>query len=217
MDVDSSDRIEATPVADLAPHDLVSSLSLLVGFRDWAYRKEAVEALRMAPGAHVLEIGCGSGRNFPLLERAVGPQGAIVAIDASPGMVARARQRAARRGWRNIEVVLGDAVTYAFPQRLDAVLSTYTLVGLAEYEHLIAAAFQALKPGGRCAILDQKLPRGPASLLIPLVNLLSRPLPYSRVVAQRPAWEALRRHARAVSVRELYFGFAYLAVGEKAT
>ncbi len=164
-----------------------------------------------------MEIGCGTGRNFALLERAVGPGGAVIAVDVSEAMLARARKRAARHGWSNVELVQSDAASYEFPAAVDGVLSTYTLVVVAEYDHVIERACRALKEGKRCVVLDQKLPSGPASRLVPLLDLFSRPLDYSRVVGDRRLWESMQRHAGNVRVEELYFGFVYLAVGEKNT
>lgn len=191
------------------------TLAYAVGFRDWAYRQRAVDALRLAKGDRVVEIGCGTGRNFVLLERAVGPGGAIIAVDVSEAMLARARKRAVRHGWANVELVQSDAAAYEYPAQVDAVLSTYTLVILPEYDRVIEKACRALKEGKRCAVLDQKLPSGPTLRLVPLLDLLSRPLDYSRIVGERRLWESIRRHAGNVRVEELYFGFVYLAVGEK--
>lgn len=198
-----------------APHDFVSSLAYVIGFRDWAYRQRAVDLLGVAKGDRVVELGCGTGRNFPLLERAVGPAGAVIAVDLSETMLARARKRAARHGWSNVELVHSDAATYEFPAPLDGVLSTYTLVILPEYDRVIERAYGALKDGKRCVVLDQKLPSGPASRLVPLLDVLSRPLDYSRIVGERRLWESIRRHAGNVRIEEVYFGFVYLAVGEK--
>jgi demethylmenaquinone methyltransferase/2-methoxy-6-polyprenyl-1,4-benzoquinol methylase len=206
---------DARPLRAFAPHDFTSSLAYAIGFRDWAYRQKAVDALRLAKGDRVAEIGCGTGRNFALLEGAVGPGGAVIAVDLSEALLERARKRAARHGWSNVELVQSDAATYEFPAPLDAVLSTYALVVLPEYDRVIERACRALKDGKRCAVLDQKLPSGPASRLVPLLDLLSRPLAYSRIVGERRLWESIRRHAGNVRVEELYFGFVYLAVGEK--
>jgi demethylmenaquinone methyltransferase/2-methoxy-6-polyprenyl-1,4-benzoquinol methylase len=198
-----------------APHDFTSSLAYVIGFRDWAFRQRAVDVLRLAKGDRVVEMGCGTGRNFALLERAVGPGGAVIAVDLSEAMLARARKRAARHGWSNVELVQSDAASYEFPASVDGVLSTYTLVILPEYDRVIERACRALKEGKRCVVLDQKLPSGPASRLVPLLDLLSRPLEYSRIVGERRLWESIQRHAGNVRVEELYFGFVYVAVGEK--
>jgi demethylmenaquinone methyltransferase/2-methoxy-6-polyprenyl-1,4-benzoquinol methylase len=198
-----------------APRDVVSRLACVIGFRDWAYRERAVELLGLAKGDRVVELGCGTGRNFPLLERAIGPSGAIIAVDLSEAMLVRAAKRAARHGWSIVQLVRSDAATYEFPAPVDGVLSTYTLVILPEYDNVIERAYIALKDGKRCVVLDQKLPSGPASRLVPLLDFLSRPLDYSRIVGERRLWESIRRHAGNVRVEEFYGGFVYLAVGEK--
>ena len=203
-------------LTDSAPNDFVSHLACLIGFRDSAYRRKAVDALALSSGDRVVEIGCGTGRNFSLLEQAVGPAGCIIAIDASKEMIDRSARRAARRGWRNIELLQSDAASYEFPDAIDGVLATYTLVVVPEYDLVIRRAFHALKPGRRCAVLDQKLPSGPASLLVPIVDLLSRRVDYSRVAGERRVWESIERHGDTARIENLYFGFAYLAVGEKA-
>ena len=198
-----------------APHDFVSSLAYVIVFRYHSYRRKAVDALRLQNGDRIVEIGCGTGRNFALLERAVGRAGKIFAVDISEVMLERARHRAARHGWSNIELVQSDAATYVFPQSLDGVLSTYTLVLVSAYDRVIENAVHSLKEGKRCVVLDQKLPSGEASRLVPLLNFLSRPLDYRRIVSERPLYESIRRHSGNVRVEEFYFGFVYLAVGEK--
>lgn len=74
---------DARVLKRFAPRDLTSSLAYLIGFRDQAYRQMAVDALRLENGDTVVEIGCGTGRNFSKLERAVGPNGMIVGVDIS--------------------------------------------------------------------------------------------------------------------------------------
>ncbi len=172
----------AHPLKTLEPNDLLSSLGYIIGFHDWTYRKKAVDSLQLGKGDQVVEIGCGTGRNFELLEHAVGPGGKIVAVDLSEKMLMYADKRAARHGWSNVELVQSDAITYGFPDRVDGVLSTYTLVALPEYDRIIERACQSLGDGKRCVTLDQKLPSGSASRLVPLLDFLSRPLNYSGIV-----------------------------------
>ena len=198
-----------------APRDLTSRLAYVIGFRDYAYRQMAVNALRLKRGDHVVEIGCGTGRNFVLLERAVGSDGLIIAVDFSQAMLERARKRAARHAWLNIELVHSDAASYAFPTRVDGILFTYSLVVIPEYDRVVERACEALKPGKNCVVLDQKIPSGALSRLVPLLEVLSRPLDYSYILGNRRPWESMRRHAGNVRVKDLYFGFVYLAVSEK--
>ena len=56
-------------------YDLTANLYYLLGFRESAYRRQAVRALRLARGDTVVELCCGTGLNFAALGRAVGPGG----------------------------------------------------------------------------------------------------------------------------------------------
>ena len=73
-------------------------LAPFYGALEWLYmlpllgvRQKTVSALRLRPGDPVLEVGCGSGGNFQLLNRAVGPTGTVLGVDLSAGMLARAK------------------------------------------------------------------------------------------------------------------------------
>ena len=84
-------------------YDLTAHLYYLIGFREVAYRKMAVRALDLKRGDTVVEIGCGTGLNFPLFRAAVGPKGKIVGVDLSPEMLAVAGERIKRNNWKNFE------------------------------------------------------------------------------------------------------------------
>src|SRR5215467_6410267 len=79
------------------------------------WRKEAVKRLHLKPGDLVVDIGCGTGLNFALLQEAVGETGRIIGVDLTDAMLEQARLRIAREGWKNVELVQADASSYAFP------------------------------------------------------------------------------------------------------
>jgi Protein-L-isoaspartate(D-aspartate) O-methyltransferase (PCMT) len=62
----------------------------LIGFRWWAYRRRAVAALQLQPGATVVEIGCGTGLNFGLLQKRIGASGRLLGVDLCADMLKRA-------------------------------------------------------------------------------------------------------------------------------
>src|SRR5215510_2965528 len=81
-------------------------------FQPPGFRAKAAARLELRPGHHVLEIGCGTGRNLPYLSRAVGPRGRVYGVDISSGMLARARELCRRHDWRNVDLIEGDAAQY---------------------------------------------------------------------------------------------------------
>src|SRR5690348_14555423 len=103
-------------------------------------------------------MACGTGLNFPLLEKVVGPDGRIVGVDLTDAMLARARDRVETNGWSNISLVQADAADFDFPTEVDAILSTYALSQVPECAEVIAHGAAALSAGGRWVVLDLKLP-----------------------------------------------------------
>jgi ubiquinone/menaquinone biosynthesis C-methylase UbiE len=57
------------------------------------FRKTAVQRLALEPGETVLEIGCGTGRNLPLLCGTVGDDGHVIGVDASSRCAAQRRAK----------------------------------------------------------------------------------------------------------------------------
>jgi demethylmenaquinone methyltransferase/2-methoxy-6-polyprenyl-1,4-benzoquinol methylase len=61
-------------------YEIVSRLYPVPGYPLWAQRRRAVRALRLRPGATVIDLACGTGQNFPLIEQAVGPDGRVLGV-----------------------------------------------------------------------------------------------------------------------------------------
>jgi protein-L-isoaspartate O-methyltransferase len=88
-------------------------------------RRRAAARLNLKPGHRVLEIGCGTGRNFAFLREAVGPSGKVYGVDLSTGMLRRARALCRREQWANVELTHGDAIEYICCEPLDGILSAF--------------------------------------------------------------------------------------------
>lgn len=86
-----------------------------------------LEQLGAGPGAHVLEIGTGSGYNTALLSHIVGPSGHVTSIDCDAALVSRARERLTAGGCGNVSVLTGDALSFADGNTYDRILSTVCL------------------------------------------------------------------------------------------
>jgi demethylmenaquinone methyltransferase/2-methoxy-6-polyprenyl-1,4-benzoquinol methylase len=196
-------------------YDFTANLYYLIGFREQAFRKKAVGAMGLRKGHTVVEVCCGTGMNFPLLQEQVGAEGRIIGVDMSEDMLRQAGERVEKHGWSNVELIRSDAAVYDFPSGVDGILSTFAITLVPEYDRVILRGCEALKPGGRWVILDLKLPSGLASKLSPLLIPLTRPFGVTEDLMERHPWESLENHMTDVSVRNLYMGYAYIAVGTR--
>jgi demethylmenaquinone methyltransferase/2-methoxy-6-polyprenyl-1,4-benzoquinol methylase len=136
-------------------------------------RRKAVAALRLKPGDVVLEIGAGTGRNFPYLVEAVGPSGTVIGVDASAGMLAEAGKLIERRGWSNVQLLQQDAAQLQVDRELDGVLFSLSYSVLPEPRPALARAWERLRPSSRVVVMDMGLTQGGLyRLLAPIARLL---------------------------------------------
>lgn len=123
--------------------------------REGAFREKLVRLARLQPGEAVLDIGCGTGTLAIAAKRAVGA-GTVQGIDASPEMLARARDKA-RKADADIVFTEAPAQDLPFPDaQFDVVLTTVMLHHLSRSarERCLAEARRVLKPGGRVLAVD---------------------------------------------------------------
>lgn len=109
-----------------------------------------LERLPLQGDETVLDAGCGSGRvTEMLLERL--PRGRVIAVDASPSMVAAARERlgAVSDAAERVDVRVMDLEALELEEALDAILSTATFHWIPDHDRLFARLRAALRPGGR--------------------------------------------------------------------
>jgi ubiquinone/menaquinone biosynthesis C-methylase UbiE len=211
----SQERLVETYRRKAKHYNFVSRLYPVPGYPQQAQRRRAVQALGLRPGATVVDLACGTGQNFPLIEQAIGPDGRIIGVDLTDAMLAQARRRVEHAGWGNVSLVQADAADYAFPTELDAILSTYALSHVPECGAVFARGAEALAPGGRWVALDLKAPDNAPRLLAQLGLGLGRPFgSIDDWLARRP-WEELRAAMQDapgdLSWSELCFGTAFLA------
>ena len=125
-------------------------------------RARIADQAQVKQGDAVLDIGCGTGDLARILVKRVGSNGSVSGIDASPEMIAWARQKARRRNVP-IDFRLEPVEALSFPDRaFDVVVSSFVfhhLPGDLKREALLSIA-RVLKPGGRLCIVDFTHPSG---------------------------------------------------------
>jgi ubiquinone/menaquinone biosynthesis C-methylase UbiE len=200
-------------------YDITSRLYPAPGYPQRGQRLRAVQALGLRAGDTVVDMACGTGLNFSLLEKAIGPAGRIVGVDLTDAMLAQAQDRIETNGWSNVSLVQADAAGFDFPTEVDAILSTYALSQVPECAAVIAHGAAALSAGGRWVVLDLKVPDRTPGWLTQLGTATVRPFAWIDEWVMRRPWEAIRTAMREEladpSWTELFFGTAFLAAGSK--
>jgi demethylmenaquinone methyltransferase/2-methoxy-6-polyprenyl-1,4-benzoquinol methylase len=196
-------------------YDFAVRLYGLIGIRT-AYRSRAVKLLGLQRGDCVVELGCGTGLNFPLIIEQIGPEGRLIGVDLAPKMLARARERVERAGWKNVELVQSDIAAYNFPEGVNGVLSIGVFGYIADGDRVIKGASQALVPGGRLVVMDGKRPDRLPLWVFKLIVWLSRSFGVTSDYFDKRTWESVERYFRETAFEQMYGGMLYISSGTEA-
>jgi SAM-dependent methyltransferase len=176
-----------------------------------SFRRAIVDALPLRPGDVVLDVGCGTGLCFPLLRERIGPRGCIVGIDASADMVALARERVAREGWRNVVVMRSPVADAQIPVTADAALFC-AVHDVMRSPAALRNVADRLRPGGWIAAGGGKWAAPWMVALNVQVRALHAPYVADFEGFDRP-WSHLTRLMSDVQLRDMALGTGYVATG----
>ncbi len=154
-------------------HPAAYSLGSWLVFLDQesSLRGKAVSLIGLEAGETVLDLACGNGINFELLEKKVSENGQIIGFDYSQGMLQFAAKRSMAKGWRNIQLVQGDAASIDLPKNsLDGAFCSLGLSAMPDHKTAIQSVFKALKPEKCFVVLDAKPFGGWAKIFNPIIR-----------------------------------------------
>lgn len=174
------------------------------------WQRLAVERLELTPGQTVIDVACGTGLNFSLLQAAIGPGGRIIGIDLSPEMLAGARKRVTAVGWENVTLIEAPVEEAKAGGAADAALFSFADDVLQSAE-AVANVVAHLRPGARVASVGAKLATRWNLPVNTFVRRAARPYVTTMEGLDRP-WRRLERYA-TIEHRSLALGGAYLAWG----
>jgi ubiquinone/menaquinone biosynthesis C-methylase UbiE len=133
---------------------------------DWLTRKDretyeqpekVLDALKIAPGTTVADIGAGVGYFSLRIAKRVGSSGKVVAVDVQPMMLELLKTNRDRERLSNIELVLGTETDPRLsPQSVDLVLMVDVYHEFQYPEEMMAGIRQALKPSGRLVLVEYR-------------------------------------------------------------
>lgn len=163
------------------------------GSGSW-YRRQALLRAGLAPGMSALDVACGTGALTLPSQEIVGPEGQVVGLDPSTGMLRQARANGARR------LVRGVAEALPFPDgRFELLSMGYALRHVADLRTTFGEYHRVLQAGGRLLILEITPPRSRLSFhlleiylgkIVPLLARFGRGGRSSRDV-MRYYWETI--------------------------
>jgi ubiquinone/menaquinone biosynthesis C-methylase UbiE len=172
-------------------------------------RRRAIERLGLKGGETVLDVGCGTGLSFELLERRVGREGKIIGIEQSSDMLAQARTRAERNRLENITLINSPVEDAGIPVLADAALFHFTH-DILRTPAAVANVIRNLKPGARVVASGLKWARPwamPTNLMVLQAALLS----VTSLEGLAQPWSNLARWARIDDVAMMLGRGVYIA------
>jgi ubiquinone/menaquinone biosynthesis C-methylase UbiE len=159
----------------------------------------------------VIDVACGTGVNFALLEERIGREGRIVGIDLSPDMLAEARRRVDAEGWSNVTLVEASVEHAVIPDSADAALFSLTH-DVLQSEAAVGNIVRHLRPGSRVSSFGAKWA---PSWFLPVnawVWYTARQYVTTFERFDRP-WHLLERFVPELRVRSQAFGALYVTWG----
>jgi SAM-dependent methyltransferase len=123
--------------------------------REWLTSATSLmlDAAKIGPGAHVLDVAAGAGDQTLDIARRIGPAGRVMATDLSPRCIALAKSMLEVAGVANASFLVADGERLDLEPRFDAVVCRLGLMFYADPLQGLKRMHAALKPDGCCAVL----------------------------------------------------------------
>jgi ubiquinone/menaquinone biosynthesis C-methylase UbiE len=117
----------------------------------------ALDAITIAPGSTVADVGAGSGYMTVKMARRVGPSGKVYANDIQPQMLAMLRERLAKEQITNVETIQGADDDPKLPSgSLDLILMVDVYHEFQQPQKMLQRMRESLKPGARLVLLEYR-------------------------------------------------------------
>jgi ubiquinone/menaquinone biosynthesis C-methylase UbiE len=131
---------------------------------DWLFRETRVdeeqpekmlEALKIARGATVADVGAGAGYHSIRLAKRVGPTGRVLASDVQPEMLRMLQSNAKTAGVSNVKLIRATQTETKLPEgEVDLILMVDVYHECTDPEATLQGLWKALKPKGRLVLVE---------------------------------------------------------------
>jgi demethylmenaquinone methyltransferase/2-methoxy-6-polyprenyl-1,4-benzoquinol methylase len=128
---------------------------------DQSWRKKTVQALRLSPGARVLDLATGTG-DLAIMVARQHPGVSVVGVDPSQKMLDVGQKKLDQAALSDrVSLQVGDAQALQFPENtFDGLCIAFGIRNVPDRLQGLREMARVTRPGGRVAILDLSEPRG---------------------------------------------------------
>lgn len=131
------------------------------------FRRFRKKLWAQASGPHILEVGVGTGKNFPFYP----PDARVTAIDFSPKMLEQA-QRKRDRKQVSVDLTLMDVETLCYADNsFDTVIASFVFCSVPQPRKGLKELHRVLRPGGQLLLLEHVLSSN--KVMAALMNLIN--------------------------------------------
>jgi ubiquinone/menaquinone biosynthesis C-methylase UbiE len=179
------------------------------------YRKKAIASLNLTGNSVILDVACGTGLNFKIIESYLRNGGRLVGVDFSPETLKVARNQIAKHKWTNIELVNMRITDYEPAILFDASLCTFALETMPDYKIAVNKIFHLLKPQGKFAMIGVKVSsRMPYKLGNAFMEWFSRK--FGGIDVHRDVSAYVKSKCSKTNYEECFGGFYYILSTSKS-
>jgi ubiquinone/menaquinone biosynthesis C-methylase UbiE len=166
-------------------------------------------------GDTVIDVGCGTGFSFPIIEEAIGATGTIVGLEQSAEMLKEARRQVEQQGWSNVVLIHAPAEEAIIPVQADAAIF-YTTHDIMRTPRALENVTAHLKPGAKVLAAGLKWASWWALATNARTLKMARQFCTTLEGMRRP-WSNLERLLSELHVEQgIFHGFGvYVALGRK--
>lgn len=160
------------------------STNQIMSLGQWErWHREFVKYTGLKPGMRNLDVACGTGDLSMLTAAQVAPDGSVIGVDISEGMLEVGRRRVAASPYASmIDLRWGNAMKLEFEDAtFDCVTIGWAMRNVKDIPTVLKEMNRVLKPGGRVVCLEAAKPRNPImragfflmwKTMIPLIDWL---------------------------------------------